>query len=352
MHLSITVVGAGAKRLSWLCGKHPDRFALFETRSGQVACAFTRNDDEAATLSQVPFVSEVAVDKLTPGGSVHGLGDARFSHGQFYADAILDVLKTAVTGRSRSAESKPDEPVDIIMDIDPLLCVVPLHDFLPSTAWSVDIQPYPLDEKFPEFGSRHASVTFRSHALLSDFLQATVVLLPVISGGARRHKEVDVATRFSAYASGWIKDHPMRTKIIGAHFGRSALREIVDRAVGPAAARGKEDRSTLVPAPSLHQQRHDFILGEVLKTGGSVLDIGCGEGKILAALRNRPGITSLTGIDPAMNRLYAAGRKLDFPRFRDGDTLDQASGNVRLMQGDGRYSETRIPAPDCVVLSG
>ncbi|MBI4955320.1 MAG: radical SAM protein [Myxococcales bacterium] len=70
------------------------------------------------------------------------------------------------------------------------------------------------------------------------------------------------------------------------------------------------------------------ILGEL---AGRVLDLGCGEGRYLEALRPRAerGEVAYTGVDPDAARLAALGRRFAFARFvvGSGEELDPALGS-------------------------
>jgi len=70
--------------------------------------------------------------------------------------------------------------------------------------------------------------------------------------------------------------------------------------------------------PSLHDQRLAFVTGLLLDAGVKrVLDLGCGAGRLLAALLAHPQFTRLTGLDSSPESLAVARSEL-MPRASEG----------------------------------
>lgn len=97
----------------------------------------------------------------------------------------------------------------------------------------------------------------------------------------------------------------------------------------------------------LKNQRLDAVVQAVKNSGAkSVLDLGCGEGRLLSKLINENQITKLTGLDVS---IYALERARD--RLRLDRIPEYKRDKVILIQGSLTYRDKRIEGYDaaCVV---
>lgn len=98
---------------------------------------------------------------------------------------------------------------------------------------------------------------------------------------------------------------------------------------------------------SLDHKRLQAVYEAVKKSGAtSVIDLGCGEGKLLALLMEDAGIAKVTGMDVSVAALEKAKKRLH------ADTLNpHQQKKLTLMQGSLVYRDDRIAGYDaaCVV---
>jgi len=90
----------------------------------------------------------------------------------------------------------------------------------------------------------------------------------------------------------------------------------------------------------------DAVFKEVINSGArSVIDLGCGEGRLTSMLLNEPQIRKVTAVDVSVSALEKAARRLKLDRmaaFRK-DKLD-------LIQGSLTYKDSRFEGHDCACL--
>jgi len=96
----------------------------------------------------------------------------------------------------------------------------------------------------------------------------------------------------------------------------------------------------------LHAVRLDAV-ADVLKQHGakSVLDLGCGEGKLISRLIKERGLDRIVGVDPSVRALETAHRKLRL--HQAGDAL---SSRVSLQMGSLTYGDRRWKGFDAATL--
>jgi 3' terminal RNA ribose 2'-O-methyltransferase Hen1 len=97
---------------------------------------------------------------------------------------------------------------------------------------------------------------------------------------------------------------------------------------------------------SLHEQRLAAVLGEITATSArSVLDLGCGTGKLLAELVKEPGLQRIVGLDVSHRALEAAARRLHLD-----STAPRQRERVQLLHGSLTYRDGRLRGFDAAAV--
>ncbi|MEW6278976.1 MAG: methyltransferase, partial [Candidatus Eremiobacterota bacterium] len=93
---------------------------------------------------------------------------------------------------------------------------------------------------------------------------------------------------------------------------------------------------------SLHRLRLDAVL-EALKASGasSVLDLGCGEGRLLSLLLREKRMTRVVGLDVSVLALERAARRLKLERLSE-----RRRKQIELMHGSLVYRDARLEGFD------
>jgi SAM-dependent methyltransferase len=99
--------------------------------------------------------------------------------------------------------------------------------------------------------------------------------------------------------------------------------------------------------PSLAVLRREAILGALCDAGATtVLDLGCGEGRLVQAMLKEPRILRVLGVDVSMRALTIASRRLKTHRMSE-----RQAARVSLTQGSLTYTDKRLKGYDAAVLS-
>ena len=99
-------------------------------------------------------------------------------------------------------------------------------------------------------------------------------------------------------------------------------------------------------APSLNDQRLAAVVG-ALRDGGArrIVDLGCGEGKLLAALLHESWVEHVVGVDVAWRSLEVAARRLHLE-----DMAPRQRARVELLQGALTYRDKRLRGFDAAAV--
>src|SRR5690606_27318744 len=123
---------------------------------------------------------------------------------------------------------------------------------------------------------------------------------------------------------GWLSTHPERELTVNRYLKhqqslkRAALARLVEDAPDPVVQDAEEAavEEKVEDNISLHEQRLGTVLA-VLKQSGAqrVLDLGCGEGRLLRLLLDEKQFTMILGMDVSYRTLEIAAERLKLKRM-------------------------------------
>lgn len=336
--LTIEVAGDStrpATDLGFLLHKHPDRVQTFPTTQGTATVFYP-----VATPERCRVVLRV------DGAGVRGRPDAddRYVNTIPYAGssrlvvAFGKVFGDALAGRSSRADVTSHVwPMAVTVAAVPLRGTIGVQDAFAPLGWEVDVRQRPLSPSV--WGdSAVATVVLRGHATVRDALRQLSVLLPVVAGDKHYFVDDSEVGKLERLSDGWLADHPHREDIARGYVKhiRSLGEEAVARITGTeSAAEPVHDTGR----SSLAQTRARVVCGLVAASGArSVLDIGCGEGRLLAMLADDGVAGRLAGVDVSVDELQRAAKRLE--RYRA----------VELWQSSLMYTDDRCRGFDTAVL--
>ena len=167
--------------------------------------------------------------------------------------------------------------------------------------------------------SRLFTVTLRATRRLSELLTHLYVLFRFST--IEKHYWVgdDEVEKLLRHGQGWLDNHPARDVIVSRYLvhQRGLVRDAIARLTAEeqpeeetAAAQKDEQEASIERTISLNERRLDAVF-EVLKASGAsrVLDLGCGEGKLLRRLLADHQFAEIVGMDVS-GRVLESARSL------------------------------------------
>jgi 3' terminal RNA ribose 2'-O-methyltransferase Hen1 len=365
MLLTLRTTYVPATDLGYLLHKHPDKLQSFELPFGQVHVFYPEASDEACTAALLLDVDPVGLVRGR-GASAEGgpldqyVNDRPYVSSSFLSVAISRVLGAALGGRSQSRQ----ELAESRMPLEARIAVVPcrggdgfLRRLFEPLGYEVEAVPHAVD--LPGSGpaeARYFTVTLRAVRRLAELLAHLYVLIPVLD--AQKHYYVGEAEveKLLRHGEGWLATHPERELIARRYLKhrQSLVRLAIDRLMGeeePPAAEPAEvsrdaEEAALERTVSLHEQRLDLV-AQVLAASGAkrVVDLGCGEGKLLRRLLADPRYEEIVGVDVSWRALEIAGERLHLDEL----PLRQRE-RIRLLHGSLMYRDARISGFDAAAV--
>lgn len=118
-----------------------------------------------------------------------------------------------------------------------------------------------------------------------------------------------------------------------------------DADVHPHAPAPTPPADATAPRP-LRAIRLDTVLATLREVGAQrVVDVGCGEGALLAALLTDPGFSEVVGVDVSARELDRAEKRLGLDRMPD-----RARARLTLRQSSVTYRDSALNGYDAIVL--
>ncbi len=351
MLLSISTTHQPATDLGYLLYKHPDRVFSFELPMGRASVFYPEAIRERCTAALLVEVDPVLLSRGRQGASPNAplepyVNDRPYAASSFLSSALREAFGTAMTGRSKERQALADQ-------------ALPFHVHLPALparggadlagrlfgplGYAVVAAAQPLDERFPEWGdSPYLDLSLDGNVRLRDLLAHLYVLIPVLDDS--KHYYVDEAEidKLLRHGAGWLEAHPERD-LITRRFLKH--RRALQRAA-QARFEDDEDEPAPSPAPTLNEQRLEAVAAELAASGArSVLDLGCGEGNLLARLLTNRQFERVLGLD-------VSPRALDRARTRLGleELPDAQRARISLVQGSLTYRDERLLGFDAAAL--
>jgi 3' terminal RNA ribose 2'-O-methyltransferase Hen1 len=224
-----------------------------------------------------------------------------------------------------------------------------LRTLFEPLGYEVAVERMLLDEQFPDWGyGPYLRVTLRRTARLAEALGHLYVLLPVLDNYKHYWVGQDELEKLLDHGSGWLATHPAREEIVRRYLKhqRKLTQEALERLladdesdVDEAEEAKEHEEQAIEERVSLNDARLAAVCAELEASGArTVIDLGCGEGRLLSRLSRAKQVTKLVGVDVSPRALEIARERLhidELPeRQRDRISLFQASLTYR----DARFA--------------
>jgi 3' terminal RNA ribose 2'-O-methyltransferase Hen1 len=363
MLLTISTTHQPAGDLGYLLHKHPDRFQSFELSFGKAHVFYPEAAPETCSACLLLDVDPVGIVRGKSPDQTFLLGqyvnDRSYAASSLLSVAIAQVFGAALQGRCKDRPELAASPIPLTARLD----VLPvrggerlLRGMFEPLGYSVDATRYPLDERFPDWGeSPYYTVELRRLCMLSELLTHLYVLVPVFDNQKHYFVGGDEMEKLLAKGARWLAGHPLKEEITRRYLKHkpSLFREALARLVEEESLTDDDDERTPVRGEealevpiSLNEERLGGVLAALRASGARrVLDLGCGEGKLLRELLKDKQFEEIVGLDVSIRSLEMAQKRLSLDRM----PTSQAS-RVGLLHGSLMYRDRRLENFDAAAV--
>ena len=346
MLLTLTTTLRPATDIGYLLHKNPARVQTFELAFGKAHVFYPEASEERCTAALLLDVDPIDLVRGRGALLTDYVNDRSYAASSFLSVAIARVFGSALGGRSAERPDLAEAPIPLVATVAALPCDTEarVRGLFEPLGYEVAVQPA---DTAPD-ATRYRNVTLVGRTLLRDLLTHLYVLVPVLDN--RKHYWVgdDEVEKLVARGKGWLETHPAREFIVRrylkhrARLSDAALARLTEDDQRLAEVEGAEEPSF---AP-LHEIRINAVLRALESSGARrVLDLGCGEGRLLQALLDAPQLTEIVGVDASTAALGAAERRLRLDRLPE-----RQARRVRLLHGAMTYRDARLAGYDAAAV--
>ncbi|HEV7762446.1 MAG TPA: 3' terminal RNA ribose 2'-O-methyltransferase Hen1 [Acidimicrobiales bacterium] len=361
MLLTISTTHRPATDLGYLLHKNPANVRTVKLAYGQAHVFYPEATDDRCTAALLVEIDPVGLvrGRKGSGGEAPSLGsyvnDRPYVASSFTSVALGQLFRTALAGECRDRPELVDRALPLEVHLPALPCrggEPLLRSLFEPLGYRVEARPLPLDPRFADWGSsRYLATTLTVEARLADVLRHLYVLLPVLDDDKHYWVTEDEIGKLLARGTDWLAAHPERALITRRylryrrHLTSQALARLLDDdQPDPDQAYERDDQqeTSAEQTVSLAVQRINAVVAALHEVGARrVVDVGCGEGRLLAALLADRAFTDVTGVDVSPRALAVAARKLRLDRLPEARRQ-----HVHLFQSALTYRDRRLAGYD------
>jgi len=370
--LTLETEGPDASKISYLLHKHPDKVQSFEMSFGKVHVYYPKYHENRAVACMLLDVDPVGMVRGAYRESDFMLGqyvnDRPFVASSFMSVAIAQVYSSALGGKCKDEPSLAQTPFPWTARIDSLATRGDsqwVEKVFSPLGYQVSTHTALLDPEFPQWGqSPYVQTVLSKTCLLSELLTHLYVLIPAFDNNKHYFVGQEELDKLLEKGEGWLASHPHKEWIARrylrgrANLVRTALSRLIDeenQSDPEESLQADESTPGQPPTPEslsseaplrLHAQRHTSVVDELIACGArSVLELGCGEGKLVRELLGVPQFQRILGMDVSYKSLEIARKRLRY------DTWDEKQKDrVELIHGSLIYKDKRLHGFDAAAV--
>lgn len=360
MLLTITTTFSPATDLGFLLHKHPDRLQTFDLAFGQAHVFYPEAEEDRCTAALLLDVDSVGLVRRGYGqhretfALAEYVNDRPYVASSFMSVAIAKVYSSALSGKCKDRPELVETPIPLSAKLSILPCRGGkkfLRRLFEPLGYSITSERHILDTSFEEWGdSRYYTVKLDKSCCLSELLRHLYVLVPVLDDEKHywvAEAEIDKLLR---HGEDWLSEHPEQETIVSRYLKhqrrltRQALTQLGDiedqeEFVGHCEAAVEENIG-------LNELRLTKATEIIKNTGAKrVLDLGCGEGKLLRKLMRDKQFEEIVGMDVSHHSLKIAQQRLHFDRLPEKEQK-----RLTFLQGSLCYRDSRLSGYDAAAV--
>lgn len=367
MLLTIGTTHTPATDLGYLLHKNPARAQQLALGYGTAHVFYPEASDAGCTAALFVDIDAVALVRERRGPEGDGglltqyVNDRPYAASSFLSVAIANAFGTAMAGRSKERPELAATAIPLVATVSVVSCPEGetfLRRLFEPLGYTVTLEPHRIDGAIDQTEApRYFTLTLSATKRVAELLAHLYVLIPVLDDEKHYWVGDDEVEKLLRHGEGWLASHPARELITRRYLRhqRSLTREAVARLVvqeepnqeerADVESRDAGERALERPL-SLHEHRLGIVTETLRHIGAtSVVDLGCGEGRLLRLLLEDRRFTRITGMDVSHRALEIATDRLQLDRM-----APMQRERLTMLHGSLVYRDARLAGFDAAAV--
>ncbi len=367
MLLTISTTHRPAGDLGFLLHKNPARVQDFALPFGRAHVFYPEVSEERCTAALLLDVDPVALVRGRRAKGADGglltqyVNDRPYAASSFLSVAISRVFSSALGGRCPEREELASRSIPLVATVSAVPCrggeglVRRLFEPLGYEVRLADPEAKRTEADWDWERGPYRNLTLQAEKPLSELLGHLYVLVPVLDDDKHYWVGSDEVEKLLRRGEGWLAAHPARELIATRYLkhrrglAREALARLAeeDQPDPEAAERERSDEEERLEQPiRLGDLRMETVV-RVLRQSGvrRVLDLGCGEGRLLRELLRDKQFEAILGLDASVRALEIAASRLKLERLPA-----RRRDRIQLLHGALTYRDARLEGFDAAAV--
>lgn len=360
MLLTITTTHKPATDLGFLLHKHPDKFQSVDLSIGKAHIFYPESSENQTTVALLLDIDPI--DLVKGARNLSGTGfplrqyvnDRPYVASSFMSVAISKAFSTAMNGKC----TKKPELVETKMALKAKISVLPapkggamlIRKMFEPLGYQVKLQQHILDKQFTNWGdSKYFTLELSQTVTIKELLSHLYVLIPALDNDKHYFISQSEIDKLLEKGRGWLANHPEKEQITRRYLrnlhslSRQAL-EKLNR--GEEIENLEEEPQQRQRKETLHKKRLALVLKQLkLSDAETVIDLGCGKGKLLRMLLKEKQFKKIAGMDVSAGELSKAKDRLHWQEMPP-----KQKERIELFQGALTYKDKRLEGYDAAAI--
>ncbi|WKN41261.1 3' terminal RNA ribose 2'-O-methyltransferase Hen1 [Tunicatimonas pelagia] len=361
MLLTIGTTYQPATDLGFLFHKHPDKFQSIDLSIGKAHIFYPESSEKKTTIALLLDIDPI--DMVRGARNLSGKGftlgqyvnDRPYVASSFMSSAVSKAFSTAMNGtckdRPKLVNKKLPFEVRIVVLPAPRGGETLIRKLFEPLGYQVNLQRHILDGKFKDWGeSKYFTLELSNTITAKELLSHLYVLIPALDNDKHYFVSQNEIEKLLKKGKGWLETHPEKEQITRRYLinlgtlTRQALERLSDGE--EQETKGELAQEEIKKKETLHQQRLSLVLEQLKKSKAeTVIDLGCGEGKLLRMLLKEKQFSKIAGMDVSYHELTKAKDRLHWEEM-----APKQKDRIELFQGALTYKDKRLGGFDAAAI--
>jgi SAM-dependent methyltransferase len=386
MLITLTCHAPNAPDIGYLFGKNPASLFAREFSGGRVLVFYPEVTDDHLTIALLTEIDPIALVRTASGA--HGL-DQYVNDRPYVASSLTSValnvaFGSALGGKSRERPERVNEVLRWEVSLPVVACDAGeefITRIFAPLGYEVTVERLPLDLAFPAWGSSNLyTIRLSGAQTVQAVLSHLYVLLPVLDNAKHYYIEASETEKLLRHGGAWLAAHRDRRLITRSYlrYHRPLVTSALSRLASLALEEGNEESVEETEAdadtpeetaeetaddvtpgetgetrptsarktPNLHTQRLEAVMEAIRAANAtSLVDLGCGEGRLLTLALKERSLKRILGMDVSSYALSHARRYLHLD-----DMPSAQRERIEVVQGSLLYRDKRLEGFDVAAL--